>query len=95
MSESSDISDDDLHEYSQILNHFVQILSFVSSINLKNKDEAQNSYQAIHITTLVFRDLLSRMHGVCTKDIDGLENRARIIFDRNREQLRQTGQWAL
>jgi hypothetical protein len=93
MSNEDDISEDDLQEYEQILIQFGQISDLFSSINLKNKYDAQSSYQALHITTLVLRDLLIKMHGVNSKDIDGLEDRVQNILDRNREQLRKKGQW--
>lgn len=91
-----DISDDNLREYGQILNPFSRISNlFYTSIDLKNKDEAKSSYQALHISTLMLRDLLNRMHGINSEDIDDLEERAREIFDRNREQLRKIGEWAV
>ena len=74
---------------------FQQISDFMSSFDFKNKDEAQSSYQALRITTLILRDLLSKMHGVKNKDLDNLDERARIIFDRNREQLRTKGLWTV
>lgn len=95
MSEGDDISEDDLQEYERILNHFGQISDLFSSINFKNKDEAQSFFQALHIATLQLRDLLSKMHGVNNEGVDELEDGARTIFDRNREQLRKKGQWTV
>lgn len=90
------ISDDNLHGYKQILNLFSKISNLIStSIDLKNKDEVKSSYQALHISTLILRDLLNDMHGINGKDIICLEERAQEIFDRNREELRKNGQWTM
>ena len=64
-------------------------------MDLKNKDEAKVCYQALHISTLILRDLLNNMHGINGKDIIGLEQRAQEIFDRNKEHLRKNGQWTV
>ena len=48
MVEGDDISEDDLREQKQILIRFYQI-SNLFSVDFKNKDYAQGSYQALHI----------------------------------------------
>lgn len=93
MVEGDDISEDDLREQKQILIRFYQISNLFSSVDFKNKDYAQGSYQALHIATLILRDLLSKMHGVKSNDLDDIEERARKVFDRNSEQLRTKGLW--
>lgn len=90
MSEGDDISEDDLHE-ALILRRFQQISELMSSIDFKNRNEAQSTYQSLRIAILIMRDLLMNMHGITNDDLDNLEERARIIFDRNTEQLRTKG----
>jgi hypothetical protein len=62
MNEGDDISEDDLREQEQILIRFQQISDLLSFVEFKNKDEAQSSYQALQITTLISRDRYSKIH---------------------------------